>query len=34
MNLVQMDWFGPVSFEAGMAALAMLLLFGLWWLLK
>jgi hypothetical protein len=29
-----MDWFGPVGFEAGMAMLTMLLLFGLWWLLS
>jgi len=29
-----MDWFGPVVFVAGMAALAILLLFGLWRLLK
>jgi len=29
-----MDWLGPVIFEAGMAALTMLVLFGLWRLLK
>jgi len=29
-----MDWFGPVGFEAGMVVLTMLLLFGLWWLLR
>jgi hypothetical protein len=32
--MVKVDWFGPVSVEAGMVALTMLLLFGLWWLLK
>jgi len=32
--MVKMDWFGPVIFEAGMAALTTLVLFGLWWLLK
>jgi len=30
----KMDWFGPVVFEAGIAALTILLLFGLWRLLK
>jgi hypothetical protein len=30
----KMDWFGPVVFEAGMAVLTILLLFGLWQLLK
>jgi len=29
-----MDWFSPVGFEAGMVVLTMLLLFGLWWLLR
>jgi hypothetical protein len=29
-----MDWFDPVVFEAGLAVLAILLLFGLWRLLK
>jgi hypothetical protein len=30
----QMDWFGPVVFEAGLAVLAVLLLLGLRRLLK
>jgi hypothetical protein len=32
--MVKMDWFAPVSFEAGMAALTLLMLFGVRWLLK
>ena len=32
--VTQMDWFGPVVFESGMVVLSLLLLFGLWWLLK
>jgi hypothetical protein len=32
--VTNLDWFGPLVFEAGMAALTLLLLFGLWWLLK
>jgi hypothetical protein len=32
--VTEMDWFGPVVFETGMAVLTLLLLFGLWWLLK
>jgi hypothetical protein len=28
------DWFGPVVFESAMAVLTLMVLFGLWWLLK
>ena len=28
------DWFGPVVFEAGMAVLTMLVIFGLWWAVR
>jgi hypothetical protein len=32
--ITQMDWFGPVVFETGMAVLTLLMLFALWRLLK
>jgi hypothetical protein len=32
--ITQMDWFGPVVFETGMAVLTLLVLGGLRWLLK
>jgi hypothetical protein len=32
--VTEADWFGPVIFETGMAVLTLLVLFGLWWLLK
>jgi hypothetical protein len=32
--ITQMDWVGPVVFESGIALLTLLVLFGLWWLLK
>jgi len=32
--VAEIDWFGPLAFEAGLAALTILLLFGVWWLLK
>jgi hypothetical protein len=32
--VTEMDWFGPVVFEVGIAVVTLLLLLGLWWLLK
>jgi hypothetical protein len=32
--VTKMDWFGPLAFEAGLALLTILLLFGVWRLLK
>ena len=32
--VTQMDWFGPAVFEVGIAVLIILILFGLWRLLK
>jgi hypothetical protein len=32
--IMQTDWFGPLVFETGIGVLTLLVLFGLWWLLK
>jgi hypothetical protein len=32
--VTEMDWFGPVVFEAGIGVVTLLLLLGLWWWLR